>query len=193
MDSLAASFVLGYHGCDKSVADRLIEGAPFKLSANTYDWLGHGIYFWEANPQRGLDFAEELKKRGKGKIKAPSVIGAVIELGRCLDLTSQTGTRHLNQAYNDLVFAYRTARTPIPKNSSGNMRRDLDCAVIEWIHKARENSGEPPFDTVRGLFVEGSPAFPGSGIHEKNHIQITVRNPECIKGVFRVQPRFLAA
>ncbi len=30
---------------------------------NDYDWLGHGIYFWEKNPERAYDFAGEYRKR----------------------------------------------------------------------------------------------------------------------------------
>jgi hypothetical protein len=40
------------------------------------------------------------------------------------------------------------------------------------------------FDSSRGVFTEGGPAFPGAGIQSKNHIQICIRNPNCIKGFF---------
>ena len=36
-------------------AERLLAGEPFQKSINDYDWLGHGIYFWEANPLCGLE------------------------------------------------------------------------------------------------------------------------------------------
>jgi hypothetical protein len=42
--------VLGYHGCDKSVANKVFGGKSLLVaSANDDDWLGHGIYFWEHN------------------------------------------------------------------------------------------------------------------------------------------------
>lgn len=40
------------------------------------------------------------------------------------------------------------------------------------------------FDTTRGIFTEGGPAFEGAGIQMKNHIQICIRNLNCIKGFF---------
>ena len=40
------------------------------------------------------------------------------------------------------------------------------------------------FDTIRGVFTEGGPAFEGAGIQAKNHIQICIRNLNCIKGFF---------
>jgi hypothetical protein len=60
---LSTSFILGYHGCDVRIAEALLEGKAFKQSLNDYDWLGPGVYFWEANPQRGLDFAIEASAR----------------------------------------------------------------------------------------------------------------------------------
>ncbi|GAB6038857.1 hypothetical protein JCM15519_34160 [Fundidesulfovibrio butyratiphilus] len=45
--------------------------------------------------------------------------------------------------------------------------------------------GIGPFDTVRGLFTEGGPLFPGSGFQAKTHIQTAVRTLPSIKGVFR--------
>jgi hypothetical protein len=44
----------------------------------------------------------------------------------------------------------------------------------------------PPVDTIKGVFTEGLPVYPNAGFREKTHIQIAVRSPACIKGVFRV-------
>lgn len=191
MHRLASAFVLGYHGCDKSVAERVLAGESFRASENDYDWLGQGIYFWEANPQRGLDFAKELIRVGRGNITDPTVIGAVIELGLCLDLTTAEGIQQVRAAHEQLVLLSTTDQTPLPKNSPDLLRRNLDCAVIRVLHEIREKSGEPPVDTVRGVFIEGDPIFPDSGFREKTHVQIAVCSPECIKGVFRVPLRGL--
>ena len=95
MHRLSSSFVLGYHGCDGTVAARLLAGARWQPSQNDYDWLGEGRYFWEANPRRGLDFAIEASKRPRAKIKNPAVVGAIIDLGNCLDLMTMAGiVRH---------------------------------------------------------------------------------------------------
>lgn len=39
-------------------------------------------------------------------------------------------------------------------------------------------------DTVKGVFTEGTPLYEGSGFREKTHIQIVVRDSQCIKGLF---------
>jgi hypothetical protein len=164
-----------------------------KPSENDYDWLGGGTYFWEANPVRGLEFAHQLQMRRQGganEIKAPYVIGAVIDLRFCLDLMSSTGMRAVQQSYRELSDAFAKASKDLPANERGEdlLFRRLDCAVINYLHAIRKRTGDAPFDTVRGLFVEGEPAYPGAGFRAKTHTQICVRNIECIKGVFRVPP-----
>jgi len=186
---LSASFVLGYHGCDHDVAEQLLAGAPFVPSTNDYDWLGAGIYFWEVNPQRGLDFVVEMKDRGIKKIARPSVVGAVIDLGSCLDLMTSVGIGMVAASYEDLKKIFDAAGAAMPVNRD-KVRRQLDRAVIEHLHALIK--GPDVIETVRGVFVEGRPIYPGAGFDAKTHIQIAVRNPECIKGVFRVPAAHLA-
>ncbi|MGA3211735.1 MAG: hypothetical protein ABSD20_10550 [Terriglobales bacterium] len=191
MHRLSSSFILGYHGCDEAVGERLLNGASFVPSDNDYDWLGSGIYFWEANPLRALDWARELQQPRSGtteSIQNPFVVGAVIELGYCLDLISSNGTSAVRAAYSDFRKRLDASGKALPKNFGGIdlLLRRLDCAVINHLHNVRRETGQPGFDTVRGVFIEGKPIYENSGFREKTHIQICVRNPEVIKGVFRV-------
>lgn len=187
MHRLATQFVLGFHGCEGSVADALLAGKPFRPSRNDWDWLGHGIYFWEANPRRGLEWASELKK------PKPTVLGAVIDLGLCLDLTTSAGISQVVSAFDALEKLRRVEGRPLPANVGGSdrLRRNLDCAVLNTLHDIRIDGGLPPVDTVKGVFQEGGPAYKGSDFHVKTHIQVCVRNPACIKGVFRVSAALL--
>ena len=83
------SFVLGFHGCDKSVAERVLAGAGkphLRRSTNQYDWLGNGIYFWESSPKRAMEWAEFVRDNpsvSSGKVVTPAVVGAIIDLGYC--------------------------------------------------------------------------------------------------------------
>jgi hypothetical protein len=38
---------------------------------------------------------------------------------------------------------------------------------------------------VRAAFIEGEPLYPNAGFNDRNHIQLCVVNPRCIKGYFR--------
>lgn len=195
MSRLATSFILGYHGCDKSVAHKaVLEGAEILQSDRDYDWLGPGAYFWESDPLRALEWARW--KAGMGQYREAAVVGAVIDLRRCLDLVSREDIELLRAAHHSFITVQQKSGLPVPENRSGKGKpnadrvlRFLDCAVIRHLHRMVEshedaNDGLEPFDTVRGMFVEGGPVYPGSGLHMKSHVQIAVRNTDCIKGLF---------
>jgi hypothetical protein len=185
---LSSSFVLGFHGCDREVAERLVAGEDFKVSDNEYDWLGPGIYFWESNWARGLEFAHEHMKRKGSKIKEPFVVGAVIDLGSCLDLTTKVGIGLVRIAHGVLVEEFEKSGLSLPVNSKDRMRHNLDCAVIKRAHSIAASSADiGPIQTVKGVFIEGGPAYDGADFAEKTHIQIAVYDSSCIKGVFRVR------
>lgn len=68
------------------------------MSDNRYDWLGSGAYFWEWDYARAYDWAKEF--RGE---KDASVVGAAIELGNCLDLSTFRGAEAVEAAYQNFV------------------------------------------------------------------------------------------
>lgn len=159
-------------------------------STNDYDWLGHGVYFWEGNAERALQFAYEMMKKKNSSVKNPAVLGAVIDLGYCLDLTESSCLEELKMAYDVLEKSSRMLNKPMPQNStlrssSDLLLRRLDCAVIEMAHTINDSRAEAPYDSVKGVFWEGNELYPNAGFREKDHIQICVRNPNCIKGYFR--------
>ncbi|WP_446741755.1 hypothetical protein [Silvibacterium acidisoli] len=130
----------------------------------------------------------------EGRTVQPSVIGAVIDPGFCLDLISSNGIRVVEQAYADFTSVMAVSGVPMPENLGGHdlLLRNLDCAVINYLHVARKEAGERSFDTVRGVFTEGERVYPNSGFHHKTHTQICVRNPEKIHGVFHVHERYFS-
>jgi|GEM_PF-72246 hypothetical protein len=298
--SKRSNLVIGFHGCDRSTVERMRKGGMLDPSTHDYDWLGHGAYFWQNNIQRAWNFAEEVKER-TGKIKEPAVLGAVIDLGHCLDLIDSESLQFLKDAYEVLCKVNAEYGIPLPKNvgvrdSNDKVLRKLDCAVIEMAHAINNKTlselieiidaskclasnlnlmlnlkddltegrfqvitlrlcinllktlknyidgiyeekklivqgvykdiiislhkaikaldiikGQEKvivnkenvdllndvvqkletiknlftnYDSVRGVFWEGEELYPGAGFLEKNHIQICVRNPNCIKGFF---------
>jgi hypothetical protein len=184
------SFVFGFHGMDRKVAfEILTKQKEFKHSNNLYDWLGHGIYFWENNYERAKQYAIEDSKRPRSKIKEPFVLGTILDLGNCLDLLDQKYLDFLALAYEQLKADLEEEGKELPKNGSFGKndfdfkKRELDCAVIRYAHQLAEVEGEH-FDSVRAAFWEGDPLYDGAGFKRQNHIQIAVLNPNCIKGVF---------
>jgi hypothetical protein len=188
--SRATGFVLGYHGCDRDIGHKIVRGElPFTHSEKSYDWLGHGIYFWESDSQRAFEWAQWKHK--VGECPEPFVIGAVLDLGKCFDLLERENLDLLSEIYKAYAASREAAGLPIPVNkdshkgaSQNKVMRHLDCAVINYLHTTMSSQKLEPFDSVRGLFVEGTPAFEGSEIYRLTHAQIAVRKDGCIKGVF---------
>lgn len=178
--------VIGYHGCSRALAEKLVTGQDsLKARDHNYHWLGSGIYFWENDKDRALEWAVE--KASRGELEDPCVIGAVVELGKCLDLSVRENVPLVRAAYDSLTAHYAKSGDAMPQNKKApkDLREDkvlrfLDCAVLNHLVDIAGNQ----FDTVRGLFVEGGAVYDGAEIYNKTHVEIAVRNPSCIKGIF---------
>jgi len=174
---------LGFHGCDKSLRDAVVnDQQTLKYSRNRYDWLGSGIYFWENDYDRALNFA--INHPGR-KIKSPSVLGAVIDLGYCLNLLNTKDRELVKKSHETIknrIDYFEIKSFPNYRNNNG--LHDLDCLVIENLHDMQQSLNQPPFESVRNAFTEGSELYPGASFQDKTHIQLCIRNPNCIKAFF---------
>lgn len=180
--------ILGFHGCEETVRDALIMGSIKMIpSRKPYDWLGNGCYFWENSYERAYDFA--CHPPGRKVIRSPAVVGAVIDLQFCLDLLDTACLKLLYDSFVTLSDAAKEMGEILPANkyvqgSNDFLLRNLDNAVIENLHKSRALRNLRPYDSVRSVFMEGIELYPGAGFKDKNHIQLCIRNPNCIKGYF---------
>jgi hypothetical protein len=195
----SGSALIVYHGCDVTTRDDLVSGRLKHLnhSNNQYDWLGPGAYFFERDLERALLFAQASHrnpdKRYTAKpIATPAVVGAVLQVQNWLDMTTQAGIKEFSLAYQAFAAGLRVAGTPVPVNRPASetdtdvIYRALDNAVFTWLHKARA-SQDPPlssFQAVRAAFHQGDKVAPTSGFHASTHIQISLRDDNCIVGWF---------
>lgn len=158
-------------------------------SENRWDWLGSGIYFWEQNPVRALEYAEECaagKQRNSGRIEIPFIVGAIIELGNCLNLVEPKSIVALKHAHDRLEVTVKESGDKMPINKGAN--RMLDCAVVQFVHESQKRESEETFDTVRSAFQEGEPIYPGSNFTQRLHIEVCIINADLIKGYFLPRP-----
>jgi hypothetical protein len=184
--------VVAYHGCDESVVTGiLVRGEVLKASANDYDWLGQGVYFWEHGPKRALDWAH-WRAKIFGNIRQPAVLGAYVNFGNCFDLLDTNYTHLLATMFPIYVAACAANGIPVPQNlpARGETNKDLvlrylDCAVLNWCLDFLEKEQGQHFHTVRCVFSEGLPAFEGSKIMARSHIQVAVRDTSAIVGFFK--------
>ncbi len=190
------TWVLGYHGCDREVGEAVLAGKTELLgSENDWDWLGTGIYFWENSAKRALEWSKYAKQHPeffRVPVKTPFVVGAVVDLGNCLDLLEASSIRIVKRAHEEMREVFSTADSAMPTNAGGKpdrVMRRLDCAVINFVHDTHARRKEPPFDSVRAVFVEGKSLYDGAGFHARTHIQVCVRRSSQIIGYFRVKNR----
>lgn len=206
---LSSGITIGFHGCDRTVFDDVIKGGGHLTnSENSYDWLGHGIYFWEADYKRA-----ELWAQSHSQIKTPAVIGAFIKLGNCIDLLDSHYLAQVRTTYDLLQAESLASGISLPTNSAFkdgiSFKRDLDCHVIQRLQQInkeriaevldlpdsegqnrRQVQNHPDcFDSVRGMFPEGQELYSGAGFRESNHIQLCIVNPNCILGYFNPRQR----
>lgn len=174
--------VWAYHGTSSAFADEHLEkGIPTTTFPG--DWLGHGAYFWEGDYYRAVTWAEErvVPKYGGD----PIVLGAVIDLRRCLDLTRIVDRGLLFRAEAEMYASLSSVERQALKQSYH--RRDVDCRAVNWlVAGAVDGDGQPLYNCVRGVFWEGGPLYVTDGGHESgirtlDHIQINVTHPSAIK------------
>lgn len=112
------NLVIGFHGCSRQTYENVLyRGQQLKSSENSYDWLGHGIYFWEQNLKR----AEEWAKRRNGKDAA--VVGAVMDLGNCLNLTDSASSEYLKVGYKALKARCEVDGSDLPQNRKSKKQK----------------------------------------------------------------------
>jgi hypothetical protein len=193
---IAGNLLIAYHGCDATTRDDLVTGAIPCLaqSRNRYDWLGPGAYFFEGDDRRALKFAiashrAPSKLYTSKPIATPAVVGAVLYVGRWLDMTTQEGIDEFCNAYEAMVHGLQGAGKQIPVNrlavdEADILFRALDSAVFGFIHEARDAGSYPHFQAVRGAFRQGREVAPNSGFHRDSHVQIALRDHGCVVGWF---------
>lgn len=166
--------VIGYHGTSVSRA-AIIQAEGFKFSANEYDWLGDGVYFFQDAPRRAWEWARKVLDEQPDE--QPAVVGARIQLRSCIDLLDIGWFRFLSEAYDGFLAKSKRANLPLPRQTGGAHR--LDREVLNYAIGILAESGQR-IGAVRGAFAEGAPAFPNSALRDRSHIQIAVRDMSLI-------------
>ena len=98
----------------------------------------------------------------------------MIELGNCLNLVEPNSINIVKEAYAELLTTVQGGKRVMPTNKGAN--RQLDCAVIKYIHEMNKRDGVTVYDSIRSPFVEGDPIYKGANFTDRLHIEICVRN-----------------
>lgn len=202
--------VLAYHGCDITIRDGLVRRViEPKISNNPYDWLGKGLYFFEGDFLRAKKLAQNSHERNlqlltRQPIGTPAVVGAILDIDRWFDLTTQTGIFDFTRAASALVAGSAGGEMPRNKQAFPDdedfIHRAFDRAACEMVHKYRELThkkaledhdsaaivASAPYQASRGAYEQGVHIADGSSVRGDTHIQIAVHDLNCIRGWFLV-------
>lgn len=163
-----------YHGTSKQAANVIIQQG-FNLSANDYDWLGTGVYFFQDAPVRAMRWATQQHPEN------PAVIRSLIRLENCIDLLDINWFPLIRNGYNSFVDELLRANQPLPRqNPARSKAHRLDCAYFNYIVEVLSHHGQK-IEAIRGVFLEGERIFPDSAIFDQAHVQIAIRNTSLIE------------
>jgi hypothetical protein len=136
MYDVKPNLVIGFHGCERSIRDQLLN-KPNEIiySRQPYDWLGHGMYFWENNYTRAFQWAEDKMRRGA--IQNPAVIGGVLYLDYCCDFLDAKYIQMLKVHHKAMADFHKAGGKEMPQNKDlpqdkhkDKILRELDCASL---------------------------------------------------------------
>jgi hypothetical protein len=92
----------------------------------------------------------------------------------------------LHEAYDSFLSKLKEAGLPLPRQTRGAHR--LDREVINYMVGVLGTRGIR-VRAVGGAFSEGEPAFPGSAIFDRAHVQVVVRDLSIIEKYWREEGR----
>jgi len=106
-----------------------------RISENSYDWLGSGIYFWANNSHRALEYAEFLKKLFlKRGLTLPRNAKGKDLLMRKRDCMIINFLHHFNEkvykkpAYNTVLGVFEEGK-PLYANSGIKLKTHIQLCV----------------------------------------------------------------
>jgi len=112
MYNVKPNLIIGFHGCDADICRTILNDPDnIKIKKNPYDWLGHGMYLWENNYERALQWA--IDKQRRGAIREPAVIGALLQPGNCCDFLDTQYIRILAGHYKLMEERYEKTHIQI--------------------------------------------------------------------------------
>lgn len=154
-----------YHGTDGPSADAILVSG-FRHSVGEKQYLGDGVYFFEAAPDRAARWAKKRCKRIRSNRYA--VLRAEVQLGRCLDL------------HDDRI---RELLSRIAAKMEKRGRPLSDAAVISFAAQIY------PIDTVRASRTVSS----GGTLFASSHFARAVELIICVRSTGNIFKVALAA
>ena len=112
------------------------------------------------------------------------MIQATIDLDGCMDLADGTWNSVFAEFYDEFLARLKASGRELPVQANGANR--LDRQVINFAVQLLADAGTE-VRSVRHLFLEGHPIYPGSALIDRAHVQIAVRDLRAISNIMEVR------
>lgn len=185
--------LLLYHATTRDAWHRIQQSGSMSPSENNYDWLGHGIYFWQAAPVRAWIWKrfEALPKRSRASAADAVVLEYELALNtdECLDLLDIRWHDVLEklglmvpgvwrrQGVTDEVIKKRLQRNA---RLAQPQKHYLDCAAVNTVCTYLEHIESIRITCVRGAFQCLDRLYPYSAFRRGDHVEVAIRDPKLI-------------
>jgi hypothetical protein len=149
-----------YHGTSKELSEKILTTNKFKISTGGHQYVGDGVYFFESQKEYAVRWA----RKKYGHKCDLGILCAVINLGRCLNLTSRS-----------IKSVLIGVKKELEDRRGGNI---TDAAVVNFI---ATNIVE--LDTIKCVIITPrgmKQIYPGSHLVMGEQVIICVRNISCI-------------
>lgn len=178
--------VVGFHGCDREVALAVVTGKTrLTPSRNAFDWLGHGIYFWEDDRMRALEWAAPKTSRRKRPNFARAVLGAVVDLTNCLNLVETEAYALVAEAFEALKAHCEAIGQPLPTNGGFlEGARYLDCSFLRWFMTFVIGKACQPTVPFEHSFLKERLSFPVQASASATTSRYAFEIPPASSGIF---------
>jgi hypothetical protein len=173
--------VLGYHATNTRAARTILRSGRFRESRNPYDWLGDGVYFWEAAPERAWEWAHSPRaQRRLGPDIA--IVGARIHLDRCIDFHDVVWHDQIKAVHDALRSRQAESGRRSPRQTARG-EHGWDREVINRLADLIYRATGITVGVVRASFrePEDEPLFGGSALYRGAHVQLAVRDQWLIE------------
>jgi hypothetical protein len=188
-----------YHGTTVELAKRIFDQRKFKVSRNTYDWLGPGVYFYQDSPLKALAWAQRYAVEECAKGTAAAVIAVDIDLSSSFDIFRPENHEILVEVHrqtkaNPTELQNVKQHRPVLRREDGERfhlfnsqplghdrlmgNNFVDAKTVSRAIQIVTDKRQVAYNCARYFFWEGKELYSGSYFFDHSNLQLCILGPD---------------
>ncbi|MGH2558955.1 MAG: hypothetical protein ACRDJH_07815 [Thermomicrobiales bacterium] len=186
--------ILAYHATTREAWAQIQADNRLKESDRHYDWLGRGVYFWQAGPARAWVWKVHQQLPKHLRATPDQVIVLEVELtwnpAECVDLLDIYWYRYLLGRAESIISFWSDSLGWDPDRIDRELQRNaeidtaqphaFDCRLIDSLCEDLFDLYGLEVRAVRGAFQHLARLYAHSAFRYGDHVQIAIRHPAMI-------------